>query len=438
MRLVIIYLLLLNAIPLFSQDFIASGRKFVPPDTKNSAENGSSGLEIEMLNVIRSADETYAVSDLCDIIAFCSTHCSKSDTVSIALTEWLRENNSIYTHKSPTETNQFRGFLIYSLSKFKPNELLYDYIRSELQFGEYAFNIAAAAYTARNYKSRSMELIDLFAPYLKTEFRDELVDITTYKLRYPIANPTRVRYEVLETLVQFGPDAYGALSMIDQLHRYISSNRFYNDSVLVAKCAYASRRINDLTPICCRKAPAVKPMEKYIKLISKNEREPITARNLPLIDQEGRSVQFKQLTGKPFVLTFFYTRCANPLKCVSTIDRLARLQQALINQQTINKVGIYAITYDPEFDKPSLLKSFGNVYGIKFSENVRFLLPADESAKAFTSQLQLRVNYGYGSVNLHGSQLYLFDKKGRLSLVSDNEKWTVDQVMDHLNRLMGE
>ena len=47
---------------------------------------------------------------------------------------------------------------------------------------------------------------------------------------------------------------------------------------------------------------------------------------MKLVDEEGDSIQFNDLTDKPFVLTFFYTQCTNASKCVSTVHRLGELE----------------------------------------------------------------------------------------------------------------
>lgn len=387
-----------------------------------------------MLNVIQRADQAFSFSELSAIINFCSIHCNRSAEISRALTEWLRESNNIYTGKSSSQSNQFRVFLLYSLSRFKPNDELYRYIKYELQFADYGYNIAAAAYTARNFESKAAELIGLFEPFLRSSFRDEYVDITTYSPDYPLSNPTRVRYEILETLVKFGPSSYGAVQMISDLKDYLINNTGYNDSTLYAKCDDAIKYINEATPPCCRKEHEIVQPQKQPQYT----RQAVSTNSLSLIDQEGKKTKFRNISGKPFVLTFFYTRCTNPLKCMATVNRLAKLQQELIDRQLINKVGIYGMTFDPDFDKPSIIKNYGELYGMKFSDNVRFFLAENGSATDFTSQLQVRVNYGYGSVNQHGSQLFVFDKKGKLSNTYDNEKWTVDEISNYLNNLARE
>ena len=41
-------------------------------------------------------------------------------------------------------------------------------------------------------------------------------------------------------------------------------------------------------------------------------------------------------------------------------------------------------------------------------------------------------------MNQHGIQLFLFDKKGRLAGVVDNERWSVDEVKRSMENLIRE
>jgi protein SCO1/2 len=157
-----------------------------------------------------------------------------------------------------------------------------------------------------------------------------------------------------------------------------------------------------------------------------------------LIDQEGESLQFQDLRNKPFVLTFFYTQCTNASKCVSSVHRLGELETACIENNLADKVGIYGMTYDPDFDTPPILKKYGKLYGVKFNENTKFFKSVSNSPTKFFEQLQVRVNYGAGTVNNHGIQLFIFDKKGKLAAVCDNDFWSVSDVKKCLMSLVDE
>ena len=55
----------------------------------------------------------------------------------------------------------------------------------------------------------------------------------------------------------------------------------------------------------------------------------------------------------------------------------------------------------------------------------------------YFNQLQVRVNYGAGTVNNHGIQLFIFDKKGRIAAICDNDAWSASDVKKFLVNLNG-
>jgi cytochrome oxidase Cu insertion factor (SCO1/SenC/PrrC family) len=394
--------------------------------------------ETVLLRKIQVADKELSTDKLVGIINNCHDKYANSKAIAQALTKWLGEDHPIYEGKSATEVDRFRGYLLSSLSKFPPNEELYGYVKAELSFAGHVYNAAAAAVTARNFPEKSDELIVLMQPYLQPYYLDEWVDLSTPDPIYPFVHPTKARYEIIETLKVFGESAYSTVKLLDQLSSPENFAVNARDSILFVKSVATAKYLRELTPSCCQKDFDSQENNKSIQLIEKKNRKNIAAKNLSLQDQDANKVDFSDLKGKPFVLAFFYTQCSNPLKCASTVNRLADLQAMLGNTNQGNKIGIYGMTYDPDFDDPSILRKYGEMYGISFAKNVKFLRAVDNSDEEFTDQLHLRVNYGAGTVNQHGIQLFLFDKKGKIAALVENENWSVDMVKKSMEKLIRE
>ena len=355
------------------------------------------------------------------------------------MANWLRENHPIYAGKSATEANQFRGYLLYLLADGPPNAELLSYVKNELLFAGHAFNLAAAAHAAKIFKAQAPDLVALLLPFLQNDYQEEWIDISTYELHYPLRRPTTMRYEIVRTLPHFGLDAYPAVQYLAGIIAREEQRASASDTTLLRLCQQAIDSILSATPLCCRQeAPARKAADRPPQFIPAKNRAKIAAPELELLDQNGRRLKFKDLAGKPFALTFFYTRCVNPLKCAATVQRLGKLQQLAEAQGIASRVGIYGMTYDADFDHPSIMKSFGEAFGLSFSGQARFLTPQGGSEKQLFEQLALRVSYGQGSVNQHGIQLLLVDKKGRIACVYDNELWSASGVLEGLIHLLNE
>src|SRR6267142_2733695 len=61
--------------------------------------------------------------------------------------------------------------------------------------------------------------------------------------------------------------------------------------------------------------------------LSPQERTKRLPLDLDLTDQSGRKLRPAALVGKPFAMSFIYTRCTNPNKCAKTADTLSQLQR---------------------------------------------------------------------------------------------------------------
>ncbi len=387
---------------------------------------------------IRAADASLTLDELTTVVRAAKDCCADSTPLSLELTRLLRESHPVYSGRLPTDANRFRGFLLASLGALPANDELYDYVKAELRFGGHAFDIAAAAVAARGFADRADELVPLLEPYLADTFMDAQVDVTTPRLDYPLANPTTARREVIRTLAAFGARAAPLAPMLDAIERCPNCGTYASDEALPAQAADAARRIR--AAASHGEAPDVHTSTDApaLQLIDARQRSAPVAKSLPLVDQEGRTLKFADLQGRPFALSFLYSRCANPQKCVLTVRQLGLLAAECADRGLAARVGVYGVTYDPQFDSPSILKRFGAMYGLKFDKNVRLFKTTDDHSEELRDELALRVSYGGGSVNHHGVQLFVFDKKGRLAALQDNEAWSPTDVRGVLAKLAAE
>lgn len=390
---------------------------------------------------IIKADQHQSIDDLAERAARCLAESSHSDAVPLALTAWLRENHVIYEGKSSIEADQLRGYLMYLLASGPPNDEFYGYVKNELIFSEHASNIASAAYAAKLFRNKGKELMPLLLPFLRVDYREEWVDISTHELAYPLLNPTKARYEIIKTLRHFGPEAYPAIRHLSEIEEMENQrHETLRDTALIALCQDAIEDIERATPFCCRNDSIDEGSSAVGKaeLIVPSTRAKINAATVKWFDQNGNNIKYSDLVGKPFVLTFFYTRCTNILKCAATVDRLRKLQKLTESGGIGQKVGIYAMTYDPDYDSPAILKNYGETYGLSFTDEVKLLAAQGGTEKNLFQPLEIRVGFGYGSVNQHGIQLLLMDKKGRIAFAYDNELWSAASVYNHLIQLLRE
>lgn len=403
------------------------------------------------LLAIRQADHTLDFEQLAGLVERAERCCLHSSEMTVALTAWLRENHPIYQEKGSNEVIQFRAFLLARLGQFPPHAELLQVVISELEFGQSLANIAAAAVVARKFPADASVLVPLLNRYLRPDFIDETVDLTTYRLQFPVPEPTTARYEIIRTIQGFGDQASSAIPLLQEMLRYEMERVAMADTKLIELSREAISHLEAPLPACCQPGSmgytpvTTVAATAYSAALSESfpyaapERSKVQTRGLLFTDQEGRPVKFRQLRGKPFVLTFFYTQCTNPLKCASTLSRLAELQQQLVRADLSTSFGLYALSYDAVLDNPLIMKSYGDAYGLDFRvPQTRLLTAVDGSEQQLFQQLNVRVGFGHGTINHHGVQLFVFDRQGRIAAEFDNEVWTPDEVYSILLTLEAE
>lgn len=185
-------------------------------------------------------------------------------------------------------------------------------------------------------------------------------------------------------------------------------------------------------------SPESSPKSIYAtKWLSPSERGPAILMP-PFQNQNGRIITFDDLRGTPVALSFIYTRCENERKCPLVARRMALLQTELERAKIVPRPRLALITYDPEYDTPKHLKDFGEGHGLRFTDAVMSLRPEPDRKQRLFEKLDVRVNFNDRGVNLHGVQLILLDKQGRVARVHHTLIWDNDAVLADLKQLARE
>ncbi len=160
--------------------------------------------------------------------------------------------------------------------------------------------------------------------------------------------------------------------------------------------------------------------------------------DINVTDQDGRSFKLSELGGRPFALSFLYTRCTNRNKCPLIATNMGQIQSLLESEGLDSRVRLVIMTYDPEYDTPDKLKRYGLRHGIRFTPNVSLLQPDKQEKERFFDKLQVSVNFDGDEVNLHGIQLFLFDDHARFVRRYQSVIWDKAEVLTDLKRLADE
>jgi protein SCO1 len=85
--------------------------------------------------------------------------------------------------------------------------------------------------------------------------------------------------------------------------------------------------------------------------------------DLPLVNQDGKTIQLKDYRGKALLITFIYTRCPMPTACPLITSHFAKVNNDLAHdKKAYDKSHLISVSLDPAYDKPLVLRQYGLAY----------------------------------------------------------------------------
>ena len=140
----------------------------------------------------------------------------------------------------------------------------------------------------------------------------------------------------------------------------------------------------------------------------------LTSKSYSFFNQDSIKTEFADvIKGKVAVVGFIYTHC--PDICPMTTHNMYLTQQRLKNE-AINDVNFVGVTFDPHRDYPSVLKKFGEIRDINFS-NWTFLWGNDNNTKKILERFDVRA-ISTDSLLIDGELSYSVMHTDRISLIS--------------------
>jgi protein SCO1/2 len=154
-----------------------------------------------------------------------------------------------------------------------------------------------------------------------------------------------------------------------------------------------------------------------------------------LTNQDGRRIKFSDFRGKALAVTFIYTRCPIPDFCIRMSDYFAKVQRLLKQEPAIaNKWHLLTISFDPQFDTPKVLKSYGENYGADF-KHWSFAVEKMETILRIADGLDLTMEDDDGLI-AHNLRTIIIGPDGKLTNIIKGNEWTPEEVATEMKRLV--
>jgi protein SCO1/2 len=335
------------------------------------------------------------------------------------LAAMLEEQSPWFAGRGTNEAERLRGYVLASFETAGLPAEAVPFVLEELELGRNPYTVAAAARALRGGGEVPAEAPTLLvAAIARLRAADDIVSFDGFAPAPARGEAVTVLAELARTLAQLGPSAKHVLGDLRELMEESFSPAV---SAELARAAEELQRA-DTAGACCSEhgtGPAHLAATAGVELA-----------DLALEDQDGTRLSFREaFAGRPTILAFFYTRCANPEKCSLTVTRLARLARAC-DAESLD-ANVAGMTYDPAFDRPARLKTYGADRGVVFSPRcrlVRTLAPFDPVREAFG----LGVGFGPVTVNRHRLDLVVMDASLRVTMHLERRLWHESTVLEAL------
>jgi len=153
-----------------------------------------------------------------------------------------------------------------------------------------------------------------------------------------------------------------------------------------------------------------------------------------LLNQSGQTIGLKQFRGKVVVLTFVYTRCPVADYCPRMSRNFAEIDRALAAEPGMYaKTHLLSISFDPAYDTPKVLRSYGEAYTGKYTQETfahwDFAAPAAADLQKIEEWFDLGVTPGDGSTLQHSLATVVVGKDGKVVAYYPTNEWTPAEVL---------
>jgi protein SCO1/2 len=161
-----------------------------------------------------------------------------------------------------------------------------------------------------------------------------------------------------------------------------------------------------------------------------------TPPDFPLLNQSGKKIRLSQFKGKVVVLTFVYTRCAMADFCPKMSRNFAEIDKALAGDSAVyTKTHLLSISFDPAYDTPAVLRSYGGAYTGKYTKETfghwDFAAPSVGDLPKVEQYFDLGVT-GEGTNLMHSLATVVVGRDGKIVAYYPTNEWTADELLKQI------
>jgi len=162
-----------------------------------------------------------------------------------------------------------------------------------------------------------------------------------------------------------------------------------------------------------------------------------------LVNQDGKRIHLAQYRGQALALTFIYTRCPMPDQCTLMSNNFAAIDRELQKQPDVYaKTHLLTISFDPEYDSPKVLRSYGaahtGLYSDESFHHWEFASGSPDEVKGLAQFFGLRYFHDTASGQdqvIHSLRTVVIGPDGKLFKLYRGNEWKPAEIVGDMQSL---
>ena len=163
------------------------------------------------------------------------------------------------------------------------------------------------------------------------------------------------------------------------------------------------------------------------------------APDVPLVNQDGKTLRIGQLKGKAVLLTFIYTRCPFPDYCPLLSRQFAAVQKELAKSpEDYKRTHLVSVSLDPNYDKPPILRQYGLSYvehDPKEFQHWDFVSTTPEDLQILVGSFGLEYSNEDSQIS-HSMNTILLAPDGTVANMWPGNEWKPSEVADVIRHVL--
>ena len=167
-----------------------------------------------------------------------------------------------------------------------------------------------------------------------------------------------------------------------------------------------------------------------------------TVPDFHLTNQSGRQISFRKFRGKALLVTFIYTRCPLSDYCPRMSRNFAAIDKTLQSDPAMyRKTHLLSISFDPAYDSPTVLRSYGEAYTGKYTkekfEHWDFAAPSKTDLPKLLEFFDVGATPGANHTFTHSLSTAVIAPDGKVAQWYPTNDWKPEDVLNELKQVAG-